>query len=208
MSESKQQRKKQSQGTSIKNGNGHSFALENIQILHESKCTKRKALSVTTTQTKLIAMAANLTGLTFVLQTNMEKESTYLDHNHIESLDFNPDSHTDGWSLVQGVYPTIVVSSFLSLLHFWMKCPPQVRHKSTFCKYTSQHYVSIHQTWKQIRCKWQVEEPLGIIDIQVIYSSKPSPISHMYSIFVQGIHRSCHHLQEQNMVKYTHWFMQ
>ena len=55
-------------------------------------------------------MAANLTRLTFVLQTNMEKESTYLDHNHVEFLDFHCDSHTDGWSLVEGVYPTLVVN--------------------------------------------------------------------------------------------------
>ena len=65
----------------------------------------------------LTGMAAYMIRPTLVLQTNMEKESTYLDHSYIKNPSTS-NSHTDGWSLVEGVYPTIVMHSFLSLLHF------------------------------------------------------------------------------------------
>ena len=78
------------------------------------------------------------------------------------------DSHTDGWSLAEGVHPTCTVSSFpLSIKCSEWKYPAQVSYNSTFHKQDSQHCVSIHQTWQQLRQKRQAEEPIGITDIQV-----------------------------------------
>ena len=78
------------------------------------------------------------------------------------------DSHTDDWSLVEGVYPARTVSSS----PLFIKCsegkyPAQVSYKSTFHKQGSQHCVSIHPTRQQLRHKRQAEEPIRITDIQV-----------------------------------------